>query len=515
MLPVEAVPLLGDDVCYTEEVPVRIRWVIADLGGHTVDDTEVLVTTDLDNEVVDERLSKGESLVKAPSLLVHMEPDRELEAGGDSDAAGVPAASAADEVGASDRSVAGVGETTGPDYSGGGIVDGEIVGTDDHTAAVAGVRRTSRTEVPSSVMDEIEDAVALMTRSMRQGEWEQSQTHASLLAYLREETEELAEVIATADGDETTIDQQELCKELSDILLQVLFHAEIANRRGSFDIGHVAGAFVAKLRSRAPYLFEEVERPVGLDEQNRLWAEGRVKEGKPAYKETTATSAPAAGAATGAAAGAGAHAATDVSAEGAEGTGVAGETSRVEPHASEFTAVDGSVTGNAAGTAGAAGAGAAAPSVLVAAEEVIVLARKHGLHDSEIPTDIRFPMLGLERDIPGDADNRLIGAVDAFRRELEFRFGPPPEDDDVTEVANVAAPAESTDQADPADPVDSVDPADSVNEASPTDTDDPADTVGTDGLADTYVPADAAGSDGATDIPDPSDDPDSADTWGK
>ncbi|RHZ90334.1 hypothetical protein D1122_22275, partial [Cereibacter sphaeroides] len=60
MLPVEAVPLLGDDVCYTEEVPVRIRWVIADLGGHTLDNAEVVVTTDLDNEAVVERLDKGE-----------------------------------------------------------------------------------------------------------------------------------------------------------------------------------------------------------------------------------------------------------------------------------------------------------------------------------------------------------------------------------------------------------------------------------------------------------------------
>ena len=168
MLPVEAVPLLGDDVCYTEEVPVRIRWVIADLGGHTVDDTEVIVTTDLANEAVMERLERGDKLVKAPSLLMEMAGDREIEAASD------PALTA----------------TTGQqpaavDYSGGGVVDGEIVGTDDHTAAVAGLRRTSRTEVPSSVMDEVEDAVALMTRAMRQGEWEQSQTHHSLLAYLR------------------------------------------------------------------------------------------------------------------------------------------------------------------------------------------------------------------------------------------------------------------------------------------------------------------------------------------
>lgn len=355
MLPVEAVPLLGDDVCYTEEVPVRIRWVIADLGGHTVDDTEVIVTTDLANEAVMERLERGDKLVKAPSLLMEMAGDREIEA-------------------ASDPALA-EQQPTAVDYSGGGVVDGEIVGTDDHTAAVAGLRRTSRTEVPSSVMDEVEDAVALMTRAMRQGEWEQSQTHHSLLAYLREETEELAEVIDQVDPgeDESGIDQQELCTELSDILLQVLFHAEIANRRGAFDIGHVAGAFVAKMRSRAPYLFEDVERPVSRDEQDRLWAEGRVSEGKPAHKEEA--------------------------------------THREEPHATTFAAVT-----NPTETP-------SAPSALAAAEEVIILARRNGLHDSEIPTDIRFPMIGLERDNVGDSDNRLITAVETFRRELEHRFG--------------------------------------------------------------------------------------------
>ncbi|MEY8567207.1 MazG nucleotide pyrophosphohydrolase domain-containing protein [Corynebacteriaceae bacterium 7-707] len=375
MLPVEAVPLLGDDVCYTEEVPVRIRWVIADLGGHTVDDTEVIVTTDLANEAVIERLERGDGLVKAPSLLMEMAGDREIEAAPSSAPAQTP-----------------VQATAQVDYSGGGVVDGEIVGTDDHTAAVAGLRRTSRTEVPSSVMDEIEDAVALMTRAMRQGEWEQSQTHHSLLAYLREETEELARVIDQVEpgGDESAIDQQELCTELSDILLQVLFHAEIANRRGAFDIGHVAGAFAAKMRSRAPYLFEEVERPVSRVEQDRLWAEGRAKEGKPPYKESAESSD---------------------AADAADGT----VPPREEPHATTFAAVD--------GRGPAAPASPAAPSALAAAEEVIILARRHGLSDAEIPTDIRFPMIGLERDDVGDSDHRLITAVEAFRRELEHRFG--------------------------------------------------------------------------------------------
>ncbi|HIW95054.1 MAG TPA: hypothetical protein H9867_00985, partial [Candidatus Corynebacterium gallistercoris] len=273
MIPVDAVDLLRGDVCYTEEVPIRVRWVIADLGGHTVDESEILVTTDPENETVQFRLEQGETMITAPSLQVHLEPTRELESG---EARGGVAPEEKDE------------ETV---THSGGVVDGEIVGTDDHTVAVAGLRRTTRTEVPASVMDEVEDAIAIMARALRQGEWEQAMTHTSLMDYLRAETEELGYIVAQlseledggsgrfgGDGTAPQWLEQELCAELSDVLLQVLFHAEIANRRGAFDIGHVAGAFVAKMRSRAPYLFEEVERQVPRTEQDRLWAAGKERE---------------------------------------------------------------------------------------------------------------------------------------------------------------------------------------------------------------------------------------------
>src|SRR5699024_2395738 len=141
---------------------------------------------------------------------------------------------------------------------------------------VAGSRRTARTEVPESVMDEIEDAVALMARALRQGKWEQSMTHADLVPFVREETEELASTIelrevlaavgsegeADGDGEVRGWAERDRCAELADVLRQVLFRAEIANRRGAVDSGHVAGAFVAKLRDRAPYLFEGVRRTI-------------------------------------------------------------------------------------------------------------------------------------------------------------------------------------------------------------------------------------------------------------
>ncbi|MGJ4050793.1 MazG nucleotide pyrophosphohydrolase domain-containing protein [Corynebacterium macclintockiae] len=416
MIPVEAVDLLRDDVCYTEEVPIRVRWVIADLGGHTVDEADILVTTDLENETVVARLEAGEDLITAPSLKVHMEPARELEAGpsgsSDSDAT----------TGENDQEIA---------YSGDGVVDGEIVGTDEHTAAVAGLRRTTRTEVPASVMDEIEDAVALMARALRQGEWEQSMTHGSLVKFLREETEELARTIdlmekweSTGENSDAPTDapaeaaarrphpewlEQDLCNELSDVLLQVLFHAEIANRRGAFDIGHVAGAFSAKLRSRAPYLFEEVERQVPRPEQDRLWEQGKKneeaqraeafgddyqryveakKQGEQA--ETQGAQAPAQQ--------------PSVKQPQMQQPRQQQPEPRQEPHAQQFPAVHSAL--------------AADTSALSAAEAVIAEARELGMLDRDIPTDIRYPMVGLELDSPGEAERRLFDAVAAFREKL-------------------------------------------------------------------------------------------------
>lgn len=397
MIPVEAVDLLRGDVCYTEEVPIRVRWVIADLGGHTVDESDIIVTTDLENETVVTRIEAGEDLITAPSLKVHMEPARELEAG---------SSSVSDAADGDDAA-----EIT---HSGDGVVDGEIVGTDEHTAAVAGLRRTTRTEVPASVMDEIEDAVALMARALRQGEWEQSMTHTSLVKFLREETEELARTIdlmenwkPEGEGEGAARPEwieQDLCSELSDVLLQVLFHAEIANRRGAFDIGHVAGAFSAKLRARAPYLFEEVERQVPRQEQDRLWEEGKKEEeaqrirsfGEEYLRYSEAKK----------------------KAEPAQPSQPA--QFRREPHAERFPAVQAP-----AEPAGPAGPEASAgTSALSAAEAVIAEARQLGLPDKDIPTDIRYPMVGLELDSPGEAERRLHDAVAAFREKLRAQHNP-------------------------------------------------------------------------------------------
>lgn len=86
--------------------------------------------------------------------------------------------------------------------------------------------------------------------------WDRKQTHDSLKPYLLEETYEVLE----------TIDQQDMAKlreELGDLLLQILFHAQIASEQGRFTIEDVMSLLADKLIRRHPHVFERP--PSGQD----------------------------------------------------------------------------------------------------------------------------------------------------------------------------------------------------------------------------------------------------------
>ncbi len=82
--------------------------------------------------------------------------------------------------------------------------------------------------------------------------WDREQTHSSLKPYMLEEVYEALEAI-DAEND------SELCKELGDVLLQVVFHAQIAEEEDRFTIEDVAGAIVEKLVRRHPHVFADAE----------------------------------------------------------------------------------------------------------------------------------------------------------------------------------------------------------------------------------------------------------------
>jgi XTP/dITP diphosphohydrolase len=94
------------------------------------------------------------------------------------------------------------------------------------------------------------ELVAVMDRLRRSCPWDQEQTHRSLARYLVEETYEALEAIESGDG-------EHLREELGDLLLQVVFHARIAEEDPSlpWGIDDVAGGIVDKLVRRHPHVF--------------------------------------------------------------------------------------------------------------------------------------------------------------------------------------------------------------------------------------------------------------------
>lgn len=100
------------------------------------------------------------------------------------------------------------------------------------------------------------DVVAVMDRLRSPGgcPWDAEQTHESLLPYLTEESQEYAEAVASGD-------RAHMAEELGDVLLQVVFHARVAedDAEQPFDIDGVAAGLVDKLVRRHPHVFADVE----------------------------------------------------------------------------------------------------------------------------------------------------------------------------------------------------------------------------------------------------------------
>lgn len=97
--------------------------------------------------------------------------------------------------------------------------------------------------------------------------WDAEQTHNSLLEYLLEESHELLEAIASGNRDE-------IREELGDVLLQVVFHARIAQEHESdpFDLAEIAELTANKLISRHPHVFGDATAQTAQDVE-AIWHE--------------------------------------------------------------------------------------------------------------------------------------------------------------------------------------------------------------------------------------------------
>jgi len=127
--------------------------------------------------------------------------------------------------------------------------------------------------VPSSRNGErLLDLVRVMARLRGPGgcPWDHEQTHRTLARHLLEETHEVLDAIDAGDPDR-------LRDELGDVLLQVVFHAQMAAEEGTFDVDDVAQATVEKLIRRHPHVFGDV--PVsGADEVLVNWEQIKAEE---------------------------------------------------------------------------------------------------------------------------------------------------------------------------------------------------------------------------------------------
>lgn len=191
LVPVEAVALLGGDVQYTEEMPVRVPWSLPSARpALTGPDAPVLVSSDPRHPAVLSRRAAGERVISAPAPR----PGERLV-----------------------------------------------------------------------------DAVEIMDRLRTSGPWESEQTHESLRRYLLEETYELFDAVHSGDA-------AELRGELGDVLLQVLFHARIAEEAPEhpFGIDDVADALVRKLVNRVPAVL--AGEPISLEDQLAQWEQRKAME---------------------------------------------------------------------------------------------------------------------------------------------------------------------------------------------------------------------------------------------
>jgi len=101
---------------------------------------------------------------------------------------------------------------------------------------------------PASAHHSWADLVEIMARLRRGCPWDREQTHESLVPYLVEETYEVVDAIEARS-------ESDLCEELGDLLLQIVFHAQLATERGKFSIADVVDGLSNKMIRRHPHVF--------------------------------------------------------------------------------------------------------------------------------------------------------------------------------------------------------------------------------------------------------------------
>jgi MazG family protein len=118
----------------------------------------------------------------------------------------------------------------------------------------------------------MERLLRIMTRLRSGCPWDARQTHETLRRYLLEESYEVLEAIDHGDN-------SKLASELGDLLLQIVFHSEIASEKGGFDFREVANRISEKLIERHPHVFGDTKVHTAEDVQKN-WEETKLRKEK-------------------------------------------------------------------------------------------------------------------------------------------------------------------------------------------------------------------------------------------
>ena len=123
---------------------------------------------------------------------------------------------------------------------------------------------------PSRDIGRLIEIMAALRKPKTGCPWDLEQSFATIAPYTLEEAYEVADAIARND-------LSDLEDELGDLLLQVVFHARMAEEQGAFDFGNVVEAITAKLIRRHPHVFGEqkAENPQAV---KGLWEEIKAQE---------------------------------------------------------------------------------------------------------------------------------------------------------------------------------------------------------------------------------------------
>ena len=123
-----------------------------------------------------------------------------------------------------------------------------------------------------------EELVEIMTRLRACCPWDREQTHQSLLPYLIEEAHEVVEAVDESEP-------KKLCEELGDLLLQIVFHAQIASEKGQFSVADVIDALADKMIRRHPHVFGDASISTA-QEQMKSWELIKTQEASMRHRES-------------------------------------------------------------------------------------------------------------------------------------------------------------------------------------------------------------------------------------